>query len=130
MKTAKNYRLSEDTLKQIEWLMSRTPNATATDVIESVVREKVESERKKIRLKAIKTRGDKYNLVADNTILATINQAVLDATQSYKQQLLAPEGANMNVIGMVFLATAIAKNAYIKWNQSPKSLALIQPDAE
>jgi len=124
MKTAKNYRLSEDTLRQIEWLMARTPNATATDVIESVVREKVESERKKIRLKAIKKKGDKYNLVADNTILATINQAVLDATKGHKRQLLAPEGADMNVIGVVFLATAMAKNAYIKWNQSPKSLAL------
>jgi len=130
MKTAKNYRLSDVTLQQIEWLMSRTPNATATDVIESVVREKVESERRKIRLKAIKMKGDKYNLVADNTILATINQAVLDATKDHKKQLLAPEGAGMNVIGMVFLATAMAKNAYIKWNQSPKSLALIQPDAD
>ena len=130
MKTAKNYRLSNSTIEQIEWLAKRAPSATATDVIESVVREKYESERRKIRVKAVKTKGEKYNLVADKMVLATINQAVLDATKSHKRQLLANDGADMNVIGVVFLATAIAKNAYVKWNRNPRCLALINPQAE
>ena len=130
MKTAKNYRLSNSTIEQIDWLAKRAPSATATDVIESVVREKYESERRKIRVKAVKTKGEKYNLVADKIVLATINQAVLDATKSHKRQLLAEEGADMNVIGVVFLATAVAKNAYVKWNRNPRCLALISPQAE
>ena len=130
MKTAKNYRLSDSTIEQIEWLATRKPNATATDVIENVVSEKYESERRKIKLKAVKTKGDKYNLVAGGTVIVTINQAVLDATKAYKEQLLSIEGADMNVIGMVFLATAIAKPAYAKWNDDPKSLALIRPQVE
>jgi len=130
MKTAKNYRLSDSTIKQIEWLATRSPDATATDVIEGVVREKYESERRKIRVKAVKAKGDKYHLVADNLILATINQAVLDATKIHKRQLLAEEGADMNVIGVVFLATAMAKNAYVKWNHNPQCLAIINPQVE
>ena len=130
MKTAKNYRLSNSTIEQIDWLAKRAPSATATDVIESVVREKYESERRKIRVKAVKTKGEKYNLVADKMVLATINQTVLDATKSHKRQLLAEEGADMNVIGVVFLATAVAKNAYVKWNRNPRCLALISPQAE
>ncbi|HUI87365.1 MAG TPA: hypothetical protein VLX61_01445 [Anaerolineales bacterium] len=130
MKTAKNYRLNDSTIEQIEWLAGRSPHTTATDVIENVVREKYESERRKIRVRAVKARGDKYNLVADQMVLATINQAVLDATQSHKRQLLAEAGADLNVIGVVFLATALAKNAYVKWNHNPRCLALINPQAE
>ncbi len=130
MKTAKNYRLSNSTLEQIEWLAARTPKTTATDVIENVVQEKYESERRKIRVKAVKAGGDKYHLVADKLVLATINQAVLDATKNHKRQLLAEEGADMDVIGVVFLATAVAKNAYVKWNHNPRCLALISPQTE
>jgi len=130
VKTAKNYRLNDSTIEQIEWLAGRSPHTTATDVIENVVREKYESERRKIRVRAVKARGDKYNLVADQMVLATINQAVLDATQSHKRQLLAEAGADLNVIGVVFLATALAKNAYVKWNHNPRCLALINPQAE
>ena len=99
-------------------------------MIESLIWGKYESERGKIRLKAVKAKGDKYKLVANATVIVTINQSVLDATKAYKKQLLSDEGAEMNVIGMVFLATAIAKNAYAKWNDDPKSLALIRPQVE
>jgi len=81
-------------------------------------------------MKAVKTKDDKYNLVADKMVLATINQAVLDATKSHQRQLLAEEGADMNVIGVVFLATAVAKNAYVKRNHNPRCLALINPQLE
>ncbi len=81
-------------------------------------------------MKVVKARGDKYHLVADKLVLVNINQAVLDATKSHKRQLLAEAGTDFNVIGVVFLATAMTKNAYLKWNHNSKFLALTSPQDE
>ncbi|MBI1793423.1 MAG: hypothetical protein HYR70_04445 [Chloroflexi bacterium] len=129
MKTPKNYRFSDETVQRIEWLEKLT-NSGATQAIESAIAEKYESERARIRLKAVKTGRDRYDLIAGDVRLVTINQAVLDGTKGYKEKLLSQDGTNLDAIGTVFLATAMAKNAYADWNTSEKGLALLAPETE
>ncbi len=129
MKTPKNYRFSDETVQRVEWLENLT-NSGATQVIESAIAQKYESERMRIRLKAVKTGKDRYDLIVDDVRLVTINQAVLDMTKGYKEKLLSQDGTSLNAIGAVFLATAMAKNAYALWNTDKKSLALLAPEME
>lgn len=106
-KTRKDYRLSSQTLQQIEWLAGRI-GGSATNVVEKAVNEMFEQERKKMRLKARPVEDGRYEISVDGLPIANVSEEIVDKLGKYKDQALG-EGADENVFGLVFLLMGMAK---------------------
>lgn len=108
MKTPKNYRLTAETLEQIEWLARRL-GVSATETIQRAIRELFEHEREKMRLRARPLEDGRYELTIDDLPVAIVPEAVLDKVGRYKAEMVNG-GVDESVFGLVFVAAARVKD--------------------
>lgn len=126
MKTPKNYRLGDETLKYINWLAGRQ-GISGTEVIERAVGKVYEEEFGRLRLKARLRNDGLYDLAVEGQVVATVNEAVLNRSGSYGRQMLG-EGAPADAIGVVFLSAGLVKEAYLQMN--PDGMMAVYGGAE
>jgi len=115
MKTPKTYRLSDKSLKQMEWLSARL-DLTATDVLERAVADLFEREREKIRARLIPLDGGLYEFRVDDLPVAVVEQKAVDRMGEYARQLMSEEGAPENTLGVLVLCAAV-EHAHLEIHQ-------------
>lgn len=106
-KTHKGYRLSQRTLREIDWLADRL-DTTATGVIEQAVHELYEKTRDSLRARLILGEDGWYYYVVDDLPLAAVQEDALQYLGGYRDRLLSEEGSE-DVFTLLVLAAHKAR---------------------
>lgn len=100
-RTHKNYRLSERTIKRIEWLAERM-GQTATFVIETAVERLYEQRRKEMRARLIPADNGWHTLYIDDLPILEVESTALPKIGDHLEELLT--GGDESLMSVVVLA--------------------------
>ena len=117
VKTSKNYRLSDTTLKQIQWLSQQMGDISATDVITVAVSEFHERKRLTGRAKLVQ-RGKVFDLYMGERLIATCAAKTVKALPTAIQIKLLEGQASEGALAALALAGARVKDKIVLYPES------------
>jgi len=129
LKKLKNYRLSDETRHQINWLKDRL-GVTATDVIRLAVAGLFAEERAKLPLAQLVETPEGWVLESQgNAVLGVGAGAVEDLPEEIRSQLLAGT-ADVGEAFAYLLLTAARVGEKVSWNRSTVAETLVRGQRE
>jgi hypothetical protein len=120
-RTPKNFRLSADTLRQLDWLAARLGGISATDVITIAVADLHERKRREWKAKISRTEdGGGWRLAVGGTPIAYCGEKTLQALPAGRRRALLEGNQEDAALAELILAAARADEQIVL---SPQTIA-------